>query len=84
VTGQLHTPAALPPREETPGTHWIGGWVGTRAGLDDEEKKKFFSLPGLQLQLLSHPARSQLLRQLHYPGSYTQQNAKKKKVLFIQ
>jgi hypothetical protein len=23
-------PPALPPRERTPGTHWIGGWVGPR------------------------------------------------------
>jgi hypothetical protein len=21
-------------KERTPGTHWIGGWVGSRAGLD--------------------------------------------------
>jgi hypothetical protein len=24
--------------ERIPGTHWIGGWVGPRAGLDDVEK----------------------------------------------
>jgi hypothetical protein len=24
------------PGERTPGTHWIGGWVGLRAGLDAE------------------------------------------------
>jgi hypothetical protein len=24
-----------------PGTHWIGGWVGLRAGLDAEVKRKF-------------------------------------------
>jgi hypothetical protein len=23
-----------------PGTHWLGGWVGPRAGLDDVEKRK--------------------------------------------
>jgi hypothetical protein len=22
------------PRERAPGTHWIGGWVGPRAGLN--------------------------------------------------
>jgi hypothetical protein len=27
VSGQRHG-------ERTPGTHWIGGWVGPRAGLD--------------------------------------------------
>jgi hypothetical protein len=26
------------PGERTPGTHWVGGWVGPRAGLDDLEK----------------------------------------------
>jgi hypothetical protein len=34
-----------------PGTHWIGSWVGPRAGLDDVEKRKFFTLPGLELNL---------------------------------
>jgi hypothetical protein len=24
--------------ERAPGTHWIGGWVDPRAGLDDMEK----------------------------------------------
>jgi len=33
VSGQLYAPAVLPPREGAPGTHWIGDWVGTRAGL---------------------------------------------------
>jgi hypothetical protein len=28
------------PGERAPGTHWIGGWVGPRAGLDDVEKRK--------------------------------------------
>jgi hypothetical protein len=26
------------PGERAPGTHWIGGWVGLRAGLVDMEK----------------------------------------------
>jgi hypothetical protein len=26
------------PGERAPCTHWIGGWVGPRAGLDDMEK----------------------------------------------
>jgi hypothetical protein len=30
---QLHAPAALSPGK-SPGTHFIGGWVGPRAGLD--------------------------------------------------
>jgi hypothetical protein len=27
------------PGERAPGTHWIGGWVGHRTGLEDVEKK---------------------------------------------
>jgi hypothetical protein len=28
------------PGERTPGTHWTGGWVGPRAGLDTEARGK--------------------------------------------
>jgi hypothetical protein len=28
------------PRERAPDTRWIGGWVGSRAGLDAVVKKK--------------------------------------------
>jgi hypothetical protein len=31
---------ALPPGETTPSTHWIGGWVGPRAGLDAGARRK--------------------------------------------
>jgi hypothetical protein len=40
VSGQRHAPAALCPGERTPGTHWAGGWVGRRAGLDTEVRGK--------------------------------------------
>jgi hypothetical protein len=36
--------------ERAPGTHWIGGWMDTRAGLDDVETTKFLTLLGLELQ----------------------------------
>jgi hypothetical protein len=49
VSGHLHATAALPPGEKAPCTYWIGGWVGPRAGLDDAEKRKFLTLPGLEL-----------------------------------
>jgi hypothetical protein len=38
VNGQLKAPAALTPRQRALCTHWIGGWVGPRGGLDDVEK----------------------------------------------
>jgi hypothetical protein len=31
---QIYAPAAFPPEERAPCTHWIGVWVGPRAGLD--------------------------------------------------
>jgi hypothetical protein len=30
-------PVAVYRKERDPGTHWIGGWVGPRAGLDAVE-----------------------------------------------
>jgi hypothetical protein len=36
-SGQLHTPATIYPKERAPGTHWIEGWVGPRAGVDGVE-----------------------------------------------
>jgi hypothetical protein len=44
--------------------------VDPRAGLDDLEKREFFTLPGLELRPLGHLARSQSLYRLRYPGSY--------------
>jgi hypothetical protein len=34
------TPRPLYPRERAPGAHWIGGWVGPKAVLDAEVKRK--------------------------------------------
>ena len=42
VSGQQHAPAALYPRER-PGTHYTGGWVSPRIGLDG---RKISSPPG--------------------------------------
>jgi hypothetical protein len=41
-------PCRFNPGERAPGTHWIGGWVGHRAGLNNVEKRKFFFLSGLE------------------------------------
>jgi hypothetical protein len=40
VSGQHHAPAALYPGERNLGTHCTGGWVGPRAGLDVEARRK--------------------------------------------
>jgi hypothetical protein len=41
------------PEERAPGTHWIGGWVGLRTGLEDAEKRKLLAIPGLEPTALS-------------------------------
>jgi hypothetical protein len=37
-------PGRFTPRERAPGTHWVGGWVGSRAVLDAMVKRKIPSL----------------------------------------
>jgi hypothetical protein len=49
-------PGRFTPGERAPGTHWIGGWVDLKTGLDDLEKRKFLTLPGLELRPLGLPA----------------------------
>jgi hypothetical protein len=71
--------AALTPGERAPVTHWKRGWVGPRSGLDDVEKRKFLTLPGLELKLLGRPAHSQSLYPTRYPGSYLVYSTAKKK-----
>jgi hypothetical protein len=56
------------PRERAPCAHWIGGWEDPITGLDDMEKRKFFTLSGLELRPLSLPARSQSVYRLRYLG----------------
>jgi hypothetical protein len=58
------TPWPLYPGKRVPGTHWIGCWMGPRTGLDDMEKRKFLTLPGLDLQPLGRAAHSLSLYRL--------------------
>jgi hypothetical protein len=51
-------PRRFTPRERAPGTHWLGGWMDPRASLDDVERRKFLTLPGLELRPLCRPDRS--------------------------
>jgi hypothetical protein len=62
-------PGRFNPGERAPGTHWTRGWVDPRAGVGDVEKRKFLTLPGLELRPLGRPARSQSLYRLRYPVS---------------
>jgi hypothetical protein len=51
--GGCEWPASYPGRftreERASSTHWIGGCVGPRTGLDDVEKRKILTLPELEL-----------------------------------
>jgi hypothetical protein len=64
----VSSPDHFTPEERASGTNWIGGWVDSRASLDDIEKQKFLTLPGLEIRTLGRPARSQSLYRLHYSG----------------
>jgi hypothetical protein len=44
VSSQRHATPALYLRGKTPGTHWIGGWLGLRAGPDTEVREKILCL----------------------------------------
>jgi hypothetical protein len=60
-------PGRFTPRERAPGIHCIGGWVGSRIGLDAVAKRKIPS-PCRD----SNP-RSPSAKLLSYPGSYLNQ-----------
>jgi hypothetical protein len=44
--------------------------VDPRAGLGEVKKRKFLTLPGLELRTLDRRVRSQSLYRLSYPGSF--------------
>jgi hypothetical protein len=60
VGGEQSTsrPSCFTHRERAHTTYWTGGWVDPRAGLDNVEKRKFLTLPGLELRPLRRPAHS--------------------------
>jgi hypothetical protein len=68
VSGEHHALAVLYPQGKTPGTHWIRGWVGPRAGLDAEARRKILCLCWGSNP--SRPVRSQTLYWLSYHGSF--------------
>ena len=41
IFGQRLAPPALPP-EQRPGTHFIGGWMGSGTGLDGFRKSRLY------------------------------------------
>jgi hypothetical protein len=48
----------LPGKEPqgAPGTHWLGGWLSPKTGLDDVERRQILPLPGLELRPVGRPA----------------------------
>jgi hypothetical protein len=67
MSGQLQASTASP-RERDPDINLLGGSVDPEIGLDDVEKRKFFTLPGLEHRPLGHLTRIQSLYRLRYPG----------------
>ena len=60
VGGQRHAPAALPPGKR-PGTKFIEGWVGPRAGLDGCRKSRHTGI-----RSPDRPARRESLHRMSY------------------
>jgi hypothetical protein len=58
-------PGCFTTKERAPGTHWIGGWVGSRAVLDAVVKR---TIPSLRRES-NRPTRSPALYRLSYHGS---------------
>jgi hypothetical protein len=48
----------LIPGEWAPGTHWLGGWVGSRPALDSEEQKNVLHPLGMECRFPSRPSRN--------------------------
>jgi hypothetical protein len=48
-------PGRFNPGERVPGSHWVGGLVDPRAGLDDKKKRKFLTVYGFELRPLGRP-----------------------------
>lgn len=63
------TPWLFTPRERSPCTQWIGGWVSTRVSLNclDTTGERKISYPYQELNT-GRPAHSSKLYQLSYPG----------------
>jgi hypothetical protein len=51
---KFHDPGALPPGGRAPGTHGIGGWAGSRVGLDVVEKRNILYCRELNPGRLAH------------------------------
>jgi hypothetical protein len=64
-------PGRFTPGDRGLGTHWIGGWVDPRDGLDNVDKRKFLTLPGVELRPLGRTARSQSLTDYATPDPNT-------------
>jgi hypothetical protein len=62
-------PCHFNPGERASSTHCIEGWTSPRADLHDVKKRKFLTLPRLELRTLCRPARSQSLYWLRDPVS---------------
>jgi hypothetical protein len=58
VSGQLHAPGSFTPGKRTFGTHWIGGWVDLRVGLD-AVPRRIYSSPCQESKPTRHVTRLQ-------------------------
>jgi hypothetical protein len=54
VEWSVSLPGRFPPGIRAIGTHWIGGWVDSRAGLDAVARSPFFAPAGKWTPIIQH------------------------------
>jgi hypothetical protein len=62
--GAASSPGHLTPGEITLDTHWIGGWVGPRAGLDAVGVQRNFCVAGNRTPVVQPVVRRYVLTEL--------------------
>jgi hypothetical protein len=58
VIGQLHVSSTLPRSERALNNHWKGGWMDTRTGVVEVEKRHSYPYRSSNSRLLGRPSRS--------------------------
>jgi hypothetical protein len=76
-------PGGFTPGEIGPGTYWIGGWVGPRAGLGVVEKRKFLHLQGFEPSPVQLAARTYTDWAIPTPSDYNNSRNRQIQVIYM-
>jgi hypothetical protein len=84
VSDEIQAPATLPRgKSPPPSTHWIDGWMGSRASKDYLGKGKTLA-PALNLtQFLGSPASGPVIVQTHYSCTCLKMYVKRQRFVVV-